>query len=765
MAIEPGTYVLVSGKNSNYALDVKNGSEKNGSACQLYTRNDTDAQLLRVIPVDNCYRLQFILNGKCLDRASNGTTNGTAVQVYDVNGTAAQKWRIVDSGSTGSISGTSYVKYILKHPTLDMALDVASGTMANGTKLQLYEANNTDAQNWMLVPQNPVANGTYEMVTALSSTMRVDVKSGSTAQGANVQLYSRNDTNAQKWVVSTDSNGISTIKSAETGYALDVQSGSTKDGANVQVYAANGTEAQQWVIEPSSTSGERNGQPSAYYRVHVVSGKGRVLDVASGKTALNTNIQVYSANGTKAQLFEFVPTESLADDLPVPSSLGISKASLGASSGTAATFAYGSVAVYPRFACSGSTYQMRYRTRTRTAKQDNSDRSSWSAWASIADGSTSNSGWGDIQDYNCEVAQKGGVNWAKALTGTLSSGGTDLVEWQYEVRRFAETWGKANGCAHGNSATATVKAAVKPNVSGISAAMTTEGIAVTYTSDFIRSGNTVTVSAPGLFSAAKSTAMPYSGTVVVPYGNLTTVPDEGDTYAVTVQVTTCDGGIGSTTSRTAVSYDAQHGTTVTAKATVDGTLATIKTDATAVYLRIERGHGDRLVECPVSNGSVTIAPPLGVPYLVFVMKGSTSGAWASTALKMDAVNDGCYHITATDCSSDLRVKVKEGERPDFSVSYERDMSLNSTTGREREVVGLGTTVSASWNLGGTLVDKMDGAALDALDSQFDTAAHMGKCIFRSPHGFWAQAAIKSASIDFQRPDYHDVDFSFEEVQI
>lgn len=763
MAIEPGTYVLVSAKNTNYALDIKNGQEKSGTACWLYTRNDSDAQLMRAIPVDNCTRLQFVLNGKCVDRKGNATANGTIIDIADVDDTAAQKWRFVADGQSVTVGGVSCPTYVVKHPTLDVCLDISGGTIANGTKLQVYECNDTDAQRWALVPQNPVTDGTYEIVTALSSTMRVDVKSGSTAQGANVQIYSSNDTNAQKWVVATDTSGISTIANVTTGYVLDVQSGSTKDGANVQVYGANGTEAQQWVIEPSSTAGERNTQPSALYRVHITSGKGRVLDVAGGKTALSTNVQVYTANGTKAQLFEFKPTEYLADDLPTPSSLAASTSKGGGAISTA-SFAYGSTTLYPRWKCNGSDYQLRYRSRTRSYKQDNADRSSWSAWKSIEDGSTSNSGWGDIWNSNCTPTQKGGYNWADGLTATLSATGTDLVEWQYEVRRFAAEWGKADGCAHGNSATATVKAVVKPTVSGVSAAMTAEGVAITYTSSFMRSNNTVKVSAPGLFSDVKETAMPYSGTIVVPYSKLATVPDEGAKYPVTVTVTTCDGGTGSVSASTAVSYDAQHGTTVTAKAAVSGTLTTVTTDASTVYLRVERGHGDRLVEYTVSGGKVTIAPPLGVPYLLFVMKGSTSGAWASTALKCEAINDKNYHLTAFDCSSDFAVRLKEGDNPDFAVTYERSMSIESTTGREREIVGLGETVSATWSLDGSLVDRYNNNNIDELDEAFDTVAHLGKCIFRSPRGFWAQAAIKSSQIDYSRPDYHDVSFSFAEVQ-
>ena len=75
----------------------------------------------------------------------------------------------------------------------------------------------------------------------------LDVNGASTTNGANVQTYTLNKSNAQKWKLSevkyaTPEEGTYTISTAlSTNKVLDIASGSTNDGANVQLYEKNGT--------------------------------------------------------------------------------------------------------------------------------------------------------------------------------------------------------------------------------------------------------------------------------------------------------------------------------------------------------------------------------------------------------------------------------------------------------------------------------------------------------------------------------------------
>ena len=61
---------------------------------------------------------------------------------------AAQLWEIVDNGS-GS--------YVLRSSTGGRAIDVSGGVAANSRNIQIWNANGSKAQNWVLKPVNPAA--------------------------------------------------------------------------------------------------------------------------------------------------------------------------------------------------------------------------------------------------------------------------------------------------------------------------------------------------------------------------------------------------------------------------------------------------------------------------------------------------------------------------------------------------------------------------------------------------------------------------------
>jgi len=124
----------------------------------------------------------------------------------------------------------------------------------------------------------------------------LDVYGGSTNNGANVQLWDDNQSGAQKWNVTVDSDGYITLVNLESGKALDVSSGSKTPGANVWQYAANGSDAQRWAAE----------KVDGGLRLRSALGYDLVLDVWAGSTANGANVQTYTANGTAAQVWEFV---------------------------------------------------------------------------------------------------------------------------------------------------------------------------------------------------------------------------------------------------------------------------------------------------------------------------------------------------------------------------------------------------------------------------------------------------------------------------
>jgi chitosanase len=124
-AAAAGPVVGLAGK----CVDVNAANNANGTAVQLYTCNQTNAQIWTV---GNDLRAL----GKCLDVPSAGRTDGLKVQLWDCNDSAAQKW-IADNGG-------------LRNPNSGKCLDVPNSNSADGTRLQIWTCNGGANQRWTL---------------------------------------------------------------------------------------------------------------------------------------------------------------------------------------------------------------------------------------------------------------------------------------------------------------------------------------------------------------------------------------------------------------------------------------------------------------------------------------------------------------------------------------------------------------------------------------------------------------------------------------
>ena len=119
------------------------------------------------------------LAGKCADVAAASTANGTAIQLYTCNGTNAQNWTVASDGTLRA---------------LGKCMDVTSAGTANGTKIQLWDCNGTGAQVW----QYNTSNSTLRNP---ASNKCLDVTDNSSADGAHLQIWDCFAGANQRWTL------------------------------------------------------------------------------------------------------------------------------------------------------------------------------------------------------------------------------------------------------------------------------------------------------------------------------------------------------------------------------------------------------------------------------------------------------------------------------------------------------------------------------------------------------------------------------------
>lgn len=302
-----GTYVINTALSSNYVLDVYGGYTWNKANVQLFAKNGTDAQAFKVTHDSQGYvTFTNVNSGKVLEVAGSRAGNNANVQQYSLDGSRAQKWVVQKNGSGYTIISALDPNFVL---------DLSGALVMNGRNIGLYQNNGSKAQQWnfskhmtdrercdLFAAQNKdkMADGVY-YIKNKNVNYGLDVYGGSLYGGANVQLYSLNRSNAQKWKITHDSKGYVMFQNVGSGMYLT--SGGSGNSANVYQQKQSNGYNQKWIIMFDTNSNLR-----------IVSAlhSNRVLDVHGGMIRNFSNIQLYDSNNSNAQkwVFEYINTNA-----------------------------------------------------------------------------------------------------------------------------------------------------------------------------------------------------------------------------------------------------------------------------------------------------------------------------------------------------------------------------------------------------------------------------------------------------------------------
>ncbi len=287
--IADGLYSITSVLGASRAVDVANASRQSGASLWTWDLNNSTAQKFFVSSNgDGTCCIEALCSGLLLAEGPDGLIIQTASNAEPAN--LSHCWIPRLSASGGGL--------VFENAASGRVMDVRSASMANGALLQTWAANDTEAQSFYLTATELVSDGMYEISCAADGRL-LDVSSGSFSNGANVQLWTRNDTGAQKWNVRQAANGCITIHNVKTGKALDVYNYGAEPGTNVQTWASSDGNTAQ-MFEPIPTGDGRFYLKSACSDLY--------LDADGGGGWDGANVQVYTSNQSDAQKFTFTLT-------------------------------------------------------------------------------------------------------------------------------------------------------------------------------------------------------------------------------------------------------------------------------------------------------------------------------------------------------------------------------------------------------------------------------------------------------------------------
>lgn len=138
-----------------------------------------------------------------------------------------------------------------------------------------------------------LADGVYVIESALQKNKVLDIAEASSKDNANLQLWDRNGTNAQKFRVSYDkTKGFYTISPLCSGKNLGVRG----TNANILQCNKNNNKTQKWHLISAGRG---------YFYISSNSNS-LFADVSISNTRNGTNVRCWEPNGTNAQKFRFI---------------------------------------------------------------------------------------------------------------------------------------------------------------------------------------------------------------------------------------------------------------------------------------------------------------------------------------------------------------------------------------------------------------------------------------------------------------------------
>lgn len=141
--------------------------------------------------------------------------------------------------------------------------------------------------------QPTLQNGWY-YIKNVHSQKYLQTAGNAGGNSVNVEIGTGSGVAGQKWYVTNLGDGYITLKNGY-GYMLDVEYGANNDGTNIQTYSTNGADAQKFKLMGTTNAG-------AYGIATKVSGNAKALDVYNWGTSDGVNVCQWTYYGKENQI-------------------------------------------------------------------------------------------------------------------------------------------------------------------------------------------------------------------------------------------------------------------------------------------------------------------------------------------------------------------------------------------------------------------------------------------------------------------------------
>ncbi len=219
---------------------IINDYTSNGSGKLYYSSDVTFKNQSNSPTVDNSeYAIKNYIN--------NCSSDWYKVKSYDSSGN--EKYVTDQNGEIIKVGDK--VKLVSKvGDSSTYVMDVDGAVFETGRNVQIYENNNTVAQQYTFLASSSA--GYYNIVPYSYTSLYLNISQASSIDGTNIMLYNGSDAVNERFkLIRSNNEGYHYFRSSY-GTNIDVDGGTAANYQNVQSWTPNATDAQNWRIEKVS---------------------------------------------------------------------------------------------------------------------------------------------------------------------------------------------------------------------------------------------------------------------------------------------------------------------------------------------------------------------------------------------------------------------------------------------------------------------------------------------------------------------------------
>jgi chitinase len=135
--------------------------------------------------------------------------------------------------------------YVIRSVMTNKCIDVASSSTADGAKVQQWDCNGTNAQRFVVTP----TSGGYFSIINVNSNKALDIKEASVAANALVHQWSYGGGTNQQFRFVKEVGSEFSIRARHTDMAIDVYWGNTVNGTELVQYPYEQRTNQRWTFD------------------------------------------------------------------------------------------------------------------------------------------------------------------------------------------------------------------------------------------------------------------------------------------------------------------------------------------------------------------------------------------------------------------------------------------------------------------------------------------------------------------------------------